>query len=293
MVFFAIRVVAERRGATTWHPHHIAERYQLFTLIVLGEVVLSTSVTIQSGIDAGNPRLWSLAVAGALIVFALWWLYFDRPGALPPASLPGAVFWGYGHYLVFAAIAAVGAGRGRRRRPRPAPGPRLRPVRRVRHGAAGGGLPALPLGFAPAVEARPRRGAVPRRGRAGADGAVATRTDPGDRRAALRRGGADVDRQAPARDQNSVTNRWNSAARSICGMCPVSGKRWVRAFGSRARAVSRWAAGRIRSRSPQTIKVGMSSADTAARSSSRHCGRTPRRVPRLRTSSSITGAACG
>ncbi|RQW88785.1 low temperature requirement protein A [Micromonospora globispora] len=55
MVFFAIRVVAERRGATTWHPHHIAERYQLFTLIVLGEVVLSTSVAIQSGIDAGNP----------------------------------------------------------------------------------------------------------------------------------------------------------------------------------------------------------------------------------------------
>lgn len=66
--------------------------------------------TCARGIDAGNPRLWSLAVAGALIVFALWWLYFDRPGGLPPASLPGAVFWGYGHYLIFAAIAAVGAG---------------------------------------------------------------------------------------------------------------------------------------------------------------------------------------
>ncbi|MFR9779863.1 low temperature requirement protein A [Micromonospora sp. MS34] len=105
-----VPVVAERRGMTTWHPHHIAERYQLFTLIVLGEVVLSTSMAIQGGVDAGNPGLWPLAVAGTVIVFALWWLYFDRPGPVPPTSLRGALFWGYGHYLIFAAIAAVGAG---------------------------------------------------------------------------------------------------------------------------------------------------------------------------------------
>ncbi|MGC1211404.1 MAG: low temperature requirement protein A [Micromonospora sp.] len=105
-----VPVVAERRETTPWHPHHIAERYQLFTLIVLAEVVLSTSVAIQSGIDAGNPHLWSLAAAGGVIVFGLWWLYFDRPGAVPPTPLPGALIWGYGHYLIFAAIAAVGAG---------------------------------------------------------------------------------------------------------------------------------------------------------------------------------------
>lgn len=28
---------AERRGSTAWHPHHIAERYGLFTIILLGE----------------------------------------------------------------------------------------------------------------------------------------------------------------------------------------------------------------------------------------------------------------
>ncbi|MDZ5444972.1 low temperature requirement protein A [Micromonospora sp. 4G57] len=105
-----VPLVAERRGKTSWHPHHIAERYQLFTLIVLGEAILSISVAIQTGVDAGNPGLWGLAAAGAVIVFALWWLYFDRPGRLPPSSLRGSLFWGYGHYLIFAAVAAVGAG---------------------------------------------------------------------------------------------------------------------------------------------------------------------------------------
>ncbi|WP_244317267.1 low temperature requirement protein A [Micromonospora terminaliae] len=105
-----VPVLGERRRQTTWHPHHIAERYQLFTLIVLGEVVLSTSVAIQRGVDAGNGQLWSLAAAGTLIVFAIWWLYFDRPDPLPPASVRGALSWGYGHYFAFSSIAAVGAG---------------------------------------------------------------------------------------------------------------------------------------------------------------------------------------
>ncbi|HEY0871247.1 MAG TPA: low temperature requirement protein A, partial [Acidothermaceae bacterium] len=38
---------AERAGITPWHPHHIAERYSLFYIIVLGETVLSTTVAIQ------------------------------------------------------------------------------------------------------------------------------------------------------------------------------------------------------------------------------------------------------
>lgn len=105
-----VPVLGERRRQTSWHPHHIAERYQLFTLIVLGEVVLSTSVAIQRGVDAGNGQLWSLAAAGTLIVFAIWWLYFDRPDPLPPASVRGAIFWGYGHYFAFSSVAAVGAG---------------------------------------------------------------------------------------------------------------------------------------------------------------------------------------
>ncbi|MDG4809780.1 low temperature requirement protein A [Micromonospora sp. WMMD1120] len=104
-----VPAVAERPGMTPWHPRHIAERYGLFTLIVLGEAVLSISVAIQSGLDAGEPGLWSLAAAGAVIVYALWWLYFDRPSEAPD-RMPYSLIWGYGHYLIFAAIAAVGTG---------------------------------------------------------------------------------------------------------------------------------------------------------------------------------------
>ena len=40
----------------------------------------------------------------------MWWVYFDRPVHDLLTSLRKAIVWGYGHYLVFAAAAAVGAG---------------------------------------------------------------------------------------------------------------------------------------------------------------------------------------
>ncbi|MFI7576046.1 low temperature requirement protein A [Micromonospora sp. NPDC049497] len=104
-----VPAVAERSGVTPWHPGHIADRYGLFTLIVLGEVVLETSVAVQTGVDAGDEGVWPLAAAGTVIVFSLWWLYFDRRIEVPK-RLPAALAWGYGHYVVFAAVAAVGAG---------------------------------------------------------------------------------------------------------------------------------------------------------------------------------------
>ena len=49
-----VPIWAERPGVTSWHPHHIAERYGLFTLIVLGESVLAATVAVQSALDAGE-----------------------------------------------------------------------------------------------------------------------------------------------------------------------------------------------------------------------------------------------
>jgi len=103
---------AERASPTTWHPHHIAERYGLLTLIVLGESVLSANAAIQSALAAGAAfsRLIPLIVGGLLIMYSMWWSYFDRPVHDLLTGLRKAFVWGYGHYFVFASAAAVGAG---------------------------------------------------------------------------------------------------------------------------------------------------------------------------------------
>ena len=110
----AVPVWAERAKWTTWHPHHIAERYGLFTIIVLGESVLAATIAVQAALESGE-RLIALApviVGGLLIVYALWWLYFYRPvhDLLESHQLIKAVTWGYGHFVVFGSAAAVGAG---------------------------------------------------------------------------------------------------------------------------------------------------------------------------------------
>jgi low temperature requirement protein LtrA len=108
----ALPVWAEQSSRTTWHPHHIAERYGLLTLIVLGESIMAATVAIQSAFKSGEavPALTPIIVGGLLIVYSMWWVYFDRPVHDLLTSFRKALVWGYGHYLVFAAAAAVGAG---------------------------------------------------------------------------------------------------------------------------------------------------------------------------------------
>jgi low temperature requirement protein LtrA len=103
---------AERSSPTTWHPHHITERYGLLTLIVLGESILSANAAIQTALAAGAAlsELIPIIVGGLLIVYAMWWVYFDRPVHDLLRSIRKAFIWGYGHYFVFASAAAVGAG---------------------------------------------------------------------------------------------------------------------------------------------------------------------------------------
>jgi low temperature requirement protein LtrA len=103
---------AESAGRTPWHPHHIAERYGLMTIIVLGESVLAATVAIQSVLDAPlmTTSLAGLIVGAVLILFSMWWVYFEHPGHLLLSSNRAAFQYGYGHLIVFSAIAAVGAG---------------------------------------------------------------------------------------------------------------------------------------------------------------------------------------
>jgi low temperature requirement protein LtrA len=98
---------------TAWQPEHIADRYGLFTLIVLGECVLAATTTLQAAVGSSglSVSLAMVAVGGLVLLFALWWSYFDRPAAEGLRTSPRSAFaWGYWHLLVFASLAAVGAG---------------------------------------------------------------------------------------------------------------------------------------------------------------------------------------
>ncbi|MCM8555136.1 low temperature requirement protein A [Streptomyces sp. STCH 565 A] len=108
----AVPAWAEYRGhPTSWHPGHIAERYSLFTIIVLGEVILGSLAAVRSAVaDHGlSAPVLLIAIGGLLLVFALWWIYFTGNEA-SLTTLRTALVWGYGHYVVFAALAAIGAG---------------------------------------------------------------------------------------------------------------------------------------------------------------------------------------
>ncbi len=109
-----VPVWAESAGRPTpWHPGHITERYGLFTIIVIGECVLAATMTIEAAFTAGGltAPLLTVAVAGLLLVFGLWWMYFKDSMALGRgSSLRSAISWSYAHYAIFASVAAVGAG---------------------------------------------------------------------------------------------------------------------------------------------------------------------------------------
>lgn len=111
-------VVAERNGvrdggATPWHAHHIAERYSLLAIIALGETVLGTLSAAQAITQAEGWSFSSIMVVslGVVMTFALWWVYFMVPSAPVLAVRRDKAFvWGYGHIVIFASIAAIGAG---------------------------------------------------------------------------------------------------------------------------------------------------------------------------------------
>lgn len=109
----AVPVWAEWRVRTTWHPGHIAERYALFVIILLGESVAAATLAMQQALAVSGvtPQLVAVGVAGLVLLFAIWWLYFLEPAERGLRERPRwSYFWGYGHYLLFAAIAAIGAG---------------------------------------------------------------------------------------------------------------------------------------------------------------------------------------
>lgn len=108
----AVPIVAERTGSTPWHPHHITERYGLFTLIVLGESLLGSANAIIEALhdDQELGSLFGVATLALVATAALWWIYFWPPHHRVISSFGRSLAYGYGHYFVFAAAGAFSAG---------------------------------------------------------------------------------------------------------------------------------------------------------------------------------------
>jgi low temperature requirement protein LtrA len=110
----AVPAFAERANDTPWHRHHIIERYGLLNIIVLGECMLASVNALRRAdvpLSLSNPLL-HIGVSAAVMTFVLWWAYFQRDEHLPTQDRGRAFAWGYGHVVLFAAGASVGAGFG-------------------------------------------------------------------------------------------------------------------------------------------------------------------------------------
>ncbi|MGO1056283.1 low temperature requirement protein A [Crossiella sp. CA198] len=107
-----VPIIAERTGTTPWHPHHITERYGLFTLIVLGESLLASANAIIAAVHEATS-LGPLIGLGALTLIAtaaMWWIYFWPPHHHAIKDLANSLAYVYGHFFVFAAAGAFSAG---------------------------------------------------------------------------------------------------------------------------------------------------------------------------------------
>ncbi len=96
------------RSSDPFDPVHVAERYGLFTIVVLGESIVVT----VAGLEIGSSVPAALvAVLGFVVAAAIWWLYFGIFRSMPvDRGFGGRFVWAQGHLLVFAGIAAAAVG---------------------------------------------------------------------------------------------------------------------------------------------------------------------------------------
>jgi len=85
----------------------LVERFGLFTIIVLGEVILA----VVTGLSAAGPDPLTIATGTLALVigFGLWWIYFDTVGRRLPR--PGSTIWAWmlSHLPIQLSIVATGA----------------------------------------------------------------------------------------------------------------------------------------------------------------------------------------
>ena len=109
IVGIALAARRSRAGLGLTPTDSLVERFGLFTIIVLGEVVLG----VVAGLSVAERDAKTI-VTGMLALsmgFGFWWIYFDLVGRrLPRASRVALANWVLGHLPIALAITAAGAG---------------------------------------------------------------------------------------------------------------------------------------------------------------------------------------
>jgi low temperature requirement protein LtrA len=98
----------EKEKNTKYHFGHIEERLGLLAIIVLGESMLAVVYAFKNVIEHFSTDLATLAASSVLILFSMWWLYFDDFVEEKLANKKLSFIWGYGHYFIYSFAAAVG-----------------------------------------------------------------------------------------------------------------------------------------------------------------------------------------
>ncbi len=86
------------------HRHHLLERHGLFVIILLGECLLSS----RKHVTVSAPFVLTI-----LILFAIWWIYFDwKYDSLNLQSTSSAFTFNYGHLVIYISLGIIAAGIG-------------------------------------------------------------------------------------------------------------------------------------------------------------------------------------
>jgi len=112
----AVPLIAERHSVRVPpDAEHIAERFGLFTLILLGEGIVAIMHGMESQHDWSLPAAVS-AFVGIGLTFVLWWWYFDAAGGAterPIATGRDALrfrVWSLAHLPLYVGVAVLGVG---------------------------------------------------------------------------------------------------------------------------------------------------------------------------------------
>lgn len=96
------------------HPTHLPERFGLFTIIVIGEAIVSLVVAISN--IGFNLYTGFIGLMGLLISFSIWWGYFEEAGGAEARlqergdQIGKYQLWLYSHFPLLLGIIGTAAG---------------------------------------------------------------------------------------------------------------------------------------------------------------------------------------